>query len=198
MNFWDIRTHLKLITSVMCQASIVGFITLQDKSVPSQMALHDSGSWHLTHMQLSTLMNYLSRFTTNTVTAPQPKEKYCMLTFQESPLFLKKVFRSNEIRVPHRWTHFASCNCNAVFCIIYCDNTKKIAFQLNEKYVQLSPFYLWYSVRQVATFLFAWGVSCCFPTTTTTLSLDFNSDWPLPLSLSLGSRRRPGGALLVE
>ena len=38
-------------------------------------------------------------------------------------------------------THFASCDFNAVFCIIYI-NTQKVAFELDEKYIQLPSFYL--------------------------------------------------------
>ncbi len=48
------------------------------------------------------------------------------LTFQESPLLWKKT---NKIRVPTRLTHFVSFDSwflifYAIFCIIYCDDTK--------------------------------------------------------------------------
>ncbi len=46
------------------------------------------------------------------------------------------------MRAPHGLTHFALCDFNAVFCIIYCDNTKKIAFERDKHYIQLPPFYL--------------------------------------------------------
>jgi hypothetical protein len=39
-------------------------------------------------------------------------------------------------------THFASCDFNAVFCIVFFNNTQKIAFQLDEIYIQLSSFYI--------------------------------------------------------
>ncbi len=39
-------------------------------------------------------------------------------------------------------TLFASCDFNAVFCIIYCNNTQKIPFELDEKYIHLPSFYL--------------------------------------------------------
>jgi hypothetical protein len=54
----------------------------------------------------------------------------------------KKIFGSNQIRVPHGLTPFASCDFNAVFCIIYCNNTQKTAFELDEIYPQHPSFYL--------------------------------------------------------
>jgi hypothetical protein len=54
----------------------------------------------------------------------------------------KKIFGSNQTRFPHGLTHFTSCNFNVVFCIIYCNNTQKIAFELDKIYIQLPSFYL--------------------------------------------------------
>ncbi len=51
-------------------------------------------------------------------------------------------FASNKIGVPHGLAHFASCDCDAVVCVIYCNNTQKIAFKLDEKYIQHPSFYL--------------------------------------------------------
>ncbi len=63
-----------------------------------------------------------------------------MLTFQDHE---KKDFRLKLNKSPPRVdTLHTSCDFNAVFCIIYCDNTKKIAFELDEKYIQLPSFHV--------------------------------------------------------
>ena len=64
-------------------------------------------------------------------------------------LLKKRIFGSNQMRVPHGLTHLASCDFNAVFCIVYGDNSFRARRKLDTLSTILSSFSSRYQVRQV-------------------------------------------------